>query len=51
MKTRKKVANVVEKIIDFNKQQKGKGLSSGLACVTKVFDRKHIKILIPKQML
>ena len=31
----KKIANIVEKILDFNKQQKGKG----------------IKILIPKQML
>ena len=35
MKTRKKVVNIEEKILDFNKQQKDK----------------RIKILIPKQML
>ena len=35
MKIQKKIASIVEKILDFNKQQKGKG----------------IKILTPKQML
>ena len=35
MKIQKKIANIVEKILDFNKRQKGKG----------------IKILTPKQML
>ena len=39
----KKVADIVEKILDFNKQQKGKGLPSDLAT--------FIKILTPKQML
>ena len=50
----KKVANIVEKIVDFNKQQKGKGLPSDLAHATreaKVSDYKHIKILTPKQTL
>ena len=35
MKIRKKVVDIIEKIIDFNKQQKGK----------------RIKILAPKQVL
>ena len=39
----KKIVNIVEKILDFNKQQKGKGHPLVLA--------KHIKILTPKQML
>ena len=39
----KKVVNIVEEVLDFNKQQKGKGHPSDLAT--------HIKILIPKQML
>ena len=50
----KKLVNIVEKILDFNKQQKGKGLPSDLAPVVrvaKVSDRKRIKILTPKQML
>ena len=47
----KKVANIAEKILDFNKQQKFKGLPSDLARVAKISDRKHINILTPKQML
>ena len=43
MKIQKKVVNIVEKILDFNKQQKGKRCPSDLAA--------HIKILIPKHML
>ena len=39
----KKVINIVEKILDFNKQQKFKWRPSDLA--------KHLKILTPKQML
>ena len=39
----KKVINIVEKILDFHKQRKGKGRPSDLA--------KHIKILTPKRML
>ena len=38
-----RIVNIVEKILDFNKQQKGKGLLSDLA--------KHTKILTPKQMI
>ena len=38
-----KVVNIVEKILEFNKKQRGKGLSSNLA--------KRIKILTPYQML
>ena len=38
-----KIDDIVEKIVDFNKQPKGKGLPSDLA--------KQIKILTPKQML
>ena len=43
MKIQKILANIVEKILDFHKPQKGKGLLRNLA--------KHIKILTPKQML
>ena len=42
-KNPKKVADIVEKILNFNKQQKGKGLPSD-------FDRTQFKILTPKQM-
>ena len=45
----KKVLNIVEKILFFNKQQKVKGRPSDLARVPK--SCKHIKILSPKQML
>ena len=46
----------MKKILNFNKQQKGKGRPSDLACIAKVsvrkiFDRKRIKVLTPKQML
>ena len=46
-----KIVDVVEKILDFNKQQRSKGRPSDLARVAKVSDRPHIKILTPKQML
>ena len=46
-----KIVDVVEKTLDFNEQQKGKGLPSDLTRVAHVSDRKHIKILNPKQML
>ena len=46
-----KIVNVVEKIIDFNKQQKVKERPLYLARVAKVFYRKRIKILTAKQML
>ena len=46
-----KIADIVEKIFDFNKQQKGKGRPSVLACLAKVFDRMQIKILTPKQTI
>ena len=45
------VVNITEKILEFNKQQKGKGLLSDLAGVAKVFGHKDIKILPPKLML
>ena len=38
----KKVVDIVEKFLDFNKQQKGKGLPSDLVM--------HNRILTPKQM-
>ena len=49
-----KIVDTVEKILDFNKQQKAKGLPSDLVRVNKVFDRKvydrkHIKILTPNK--
>ena len=53
-----KVADIVEKILNFNKEQEGKrlprtlaSLRSDLARVAKVFDRTQLRILIPKQML
>ena len=47
---------MLKKILDFNKQQKGKGLLSDLALAPKdtdfkVFNNKQFKILTPKQML
>ena len=47
----KKVVNIVEKIFNFNKKNKGIGFPLDLARVAKVSDRKCIKILTPKQML
>ena len=52
-----KVGYIVEKILDFNKQQKGKRLLSDLAPIAriaskaKVSDHYNLKILTPKQML
>ena len=58
-----RIVDIVEKILNFNKQQKGKGLArmlalhpSDLVCIgkvsdCKVFDHKHIKMLTLKQML
>ena len=51
-----KIVYIVEKILNFNKQQKGKGLLSNLACVAKVSDPKvsdhsNLKILTLKQTL
>ena len=46
-----KIVDIIEKILDFNKQQKSKGLLSYLARVThvaKVFDNFNLKILTPK---
>ena len=40
---RKKVANIVEKILEFHKLQKGYGIPSD-------FDRTQLKILTPKKM-
>ena len=47
----KKVVNIAEKILHFNKQNKGIGFPLDLARVAKVSDRKCIKILTPKQMV
>ena len=47
-----KVVHIVEKILNFDKQQKGKGLSLNLAWiarVAKVSDHSNLKILTPKQ--
>ena len=56
--TENEIVNILEKILDFSKQQKDKGRPgmltlrpSDLARVAKVFDPKGIKILNPKQML
>ena len=46
-----KINDIVEKILDFNKQQEDKGIPSELACAAKVFDCKQIKTLTPKLML
>ena len=53
-----KIIHIVEKILNFNNQQKGKGCSrmlasrpSDLARVAKVSDHSNLKILSPKQML
>ena len=47
----KKVADTVEKIFGFNKQQKGKGGPSDLTRRGKVFDSKCIEFLTPKQTI
>ena len=41
---RKKVPNIVEKILEYNKQQKGNGIPSDL-------DRTRLKILTSKKLL
>ena len=46
-----KIVSIVEKIINFNKQQKGEFIPSDLAHVAKVFDPTQLKILPPKQKL
>ena len=38
------IVDIVEKTLDLNKKQKGKGCPSDLACVAKVFDRTRLKI-------
>ena len=46
-----KIVDIIEKILDFNKQQKSKGLLSDLVRVihvAKVFDNSNLKILTPK---
>ena len=50
-KNPKKVADIVEKSPDFNKQQNGKGLPSDLAHVAKVSDHTDIKVLMSWQIL
>ena len=45
----KKVVNIVEKILDFNKQQKSKGLP-GISASCLLDLAKHIKMLTPEQM-
>ena len=47
----KTVVDIIEKIIDFDKQQKDKELSSDLTRVAKVSNQKRVKISTPKQML
>ena len=50
-KNPKKVIDIVEKILDFDKQETGKRRPSDLDSVGKAFDRKRIKILTPKNMI
>ena len=53
-----KIVNIVEKILEFNKQQKGKGLPSVLASITRVAkvpnrnasNHSNLKILTIKQI-
>ena len=45
------VIDTAEEILNFNKQQKGKGLLSNSARAFKYFDRTSLKILTLKQML
>ena len=47
----KKIVNIVEKILYFDKLQKGKGLPLYLTHVAKVSDHTQLKMLTPKQML
>ena len=54
-----KIVNIVEKNLEFNKQQKGKGLPSDLASITRAAkvpnrntsNHSNLKILTFKQML
>ena len=49
-----KIVDIVEKILNFNKQQKSKRFPSDLARIAraaKVSDHSNLKILTPKQML
>ena len=49
-----KIVNIAQKILNFNKQQKGKGLSSDttrIARVAKVSGHSNLNILTPRQML
>ena len=46
-----KIVHIAEKIINFNKQQKGEFIPSYLAHVARVFDPTELKILPPKQKL
>ena len=49
-----KIVDIVGKILDFSKQQKGKGIPLDLprvAWVVKISECKHIKILTTKQLL
>ena len=41
----KKVVKVIKKTLDFNKQQKGKGLPLDLSRIATVFDRTRLRIL------
>ena len=51
MKIQIKWSILLEKILDFNEQQRGNGLPSDIARVAKFPDRKHIEMLILKQMI
>ena len=58
MKLQNKIVDIVENILNFNKQQKDKGFSSDLDCIAHVAkvsghnisDHSNLKILTPKQM-
>ena len=45
-----KIVDIVEKILNFDKKQNGKGHPLDLTCIAKVFDHTCIKVLTPKQM-
>ena len=47
----KKVVNIVEENLDFDKQQQGNGLPLDLARIARAFDRTQPKILTAKGIL
>ena len=54
IKNPNKIVDIVQKILNFNKRQKGKGLPSDLARIARVAtfsDHSNLRILTPKEIL